>query len=121
QHAARNMKASEETVGQRIKRLREERGWTHRELAAPGCSYAYISRIEKDLRKPSLKVLRILAKKLGVSAQYLETGEKVTPSAERELRLSDAELELRLNRDLERAEEVFRADVERGDEPLLLA
>src|SRR4051812_27335670 len=111
------MRREPETVGQRVRRLREERGWNQRQLAAPGCSYAYISRIEADLRKPSLRVLRILAKKLGVSAHYLETGEEVTPWAVRELRLSDAELEVRLNRNLDRAEEVFRAEVEQGDEP----
>lgn len=115
------MRPGQETVGERIKRLREERGWTHRDLSAPGVGYAYISRIEHGQRKPSLKALRILAKKLGVSAHYLETGEEVTPSVVRELRLSDAELEVRLNRNLERAEDVFRAEVELGDEPPFVA
>ena len=35
-----------ESVGQRLRRLREERGLSQRELSEPGISYAYISRIE---------------------------------------------------------------------------
>jgi Trp operon repressor len=38
------MQAERETVGERIRRLREERGLSQRELAEPGVSYAYLSR-----------------------------------------------------------------------------
>jgi tetratricopeptide (TPR) repeat protein len=38
----------------------------------------------------------MLAKKLGVSADYLETGSEIRDTDERELRIADAELELRL-------------------------
>src|SRR5690348_12404176 len=37
-------------------------------------SYAYISRIEANQRRPSVKALRLLAPKLGVSVHWLETG-----------------------------------------------
>src|SRR5919201_6448004 len=37
---------TEETVGQRIRRLRLSRGLSQRAISAPGVSYAYISRIE---------------------------------------------------------------------------
>ncbi|HEY2544417.1 MAG TPA: helix-turn-helix domain-containing protein [Gaiellaceae bacterium] len=87
---------SGETIGQRLKRLRLERGLSQRELAAPGVSYAYISRIEAGTRQPSVKALRKLAAKLGVSADYLETGSELDPDAARELRLSDLELAVRL-------------------------
>jgi transcriptional regulator with XRE-family HTH domain len=113
--------AESETVGQRVRRLRTERGWTQRELSAPGCSYGYISRIERGDRKPTLKALRVLAKQLGVSTDYLEFGAPVPLAAEAELRVSDAELQLRLNRDLERAEAAFRAEVDRDGEPVLVA
>jgi transcriptional regulator with XRE-family HTH domain len=63
-----------ETVGRRLKRLREERGLSQRELSEPGVSYAYISRIEAGARRPSLTALRKLATRLGVTALYLETG-----------------------------------------------
>jgi len=72
-------------------------------------SYAYVSRIEAGQRDPSLKALRVLARRLGVSLEHLETGVAVTEAQERELRLGDAELELRLGDDLRAAEESFRA------------
>lgn len=64
----------EETVGRRLRRLRHERGLSQRELSSRGVSYAYISRIEAGQRRPSVKALRVLATKLAVSAEYLETG-----------------------------------------------
>src|SRR6266576_2182796 len=88
--------SSTETVGERLRRLRLERGLSQRELSAPGVSYAYISRIEAGARRPSVKALRMLAKKLGVSADYLETGSEIRDIDARELRIADAELELRL-------------------------
>lgn len=88
--------AAGETIGQRLKRLRLERGFSQRELAAPGVSYAYISRIEAGSRQPSVKALRRLAAKLSVTAGYLETGSDLDPAAARELRLSDLELAIRL-------------------------
>src|SRR5436305_961998 len=109
--------AGEESVGQRVRRLRLARGMTQRQLSVPGVSYAYVSRIESGERLPSLKVLRILARRLGVPLDYLETGARVPAAAERELRLGDAELELRLGRDLEKAERVFREELEEEEEP----
>src|SRR5215467_15130061 len=88
--------AAGESIGQRLKRLRLERGLSQRELAAPGVSYAYISRIEAGTRQPSVKALRRLAGKLGVTADYLERGSDLDPASERELRLSDLELAVRL-------------------------
>src|SRR5207237_90558 len=73
-----------------------ERGLSRREPAAPGVSYAYISRIEAGTRQPSVKALRRVAAKLGVSADYLETGSDLDPAAARELRLTDLELAVRL-------------------------
>ncbi len=86
----------DETIGQRLKRLRLERGLSQRELAAPGVSYAYISRIEAGTRQPSVKALRQLAGKLSISPAYLETGSLLDDAAERELTLTDLELAVRL-------------------------
>jgi transcriptional regulator with XRE-family HTH domain len=88
-----------ETIGQRLRRLRLERGFSQRELSSPGVSYAYISRIEAGTRQPSVKALRMLAHKLEVSVEYLETGREVGDAAQRELRLADLELRLRLEPD----------------------
>jgi transcriptional regulator with XRE-family HTH domain len=96
-----------ETVGQRLRRLRRERGLSQRDLASPGVSYAYISRIEAGARRPSVKALRQLAPKLGVSVEYLETGRDLSDRDQRELRLTDAELKLRLEQDSPDAETEF--------------
>ena len=97
-----------ESIGVRLRRLRVERGFSQRELSSPGVSYAYISRIEAGARRPSVKALRQLARKLEVSVEYLETGSDLREVDERELRLADAALELRLADDPEKALEIVR-------------
>jgi tetratricopeptide (TPR) repeat protein len=97
-----------EPIGARLKRLRLERGFSQRELSGPGVSYAYISRIEAGARTPSVKALRMLARKLGVTVEYLETGRDLRDTDERELRIADAELELRLAENVESAEAKLR-------------
>ncbi|HEY6607023.1 MAG TPA: helix-turn-helix transcriptional regulator, partial [Gaiellaceae bacterium] len=98
-----------ENVGARLKRLRLDRGLSQRDLSSPGVSYAYISRIEAGARTPSVKALRKLAQKLNVSVEYLETGRDTRDVDERELRLADAELDLRLGGDIAVAEERIAA------------
>src|SRR6266542_6901883 len=93
-----------EGVGARLKRLRLQRGLSQRDLSSPGVSYAYISRIEAGARTPSVKALRKLAQKLDVSVEYLETGRDIRDVHDRELRLADAELQLRLDADPDAAE-----------------
>jgi len=78
-----------ESIGQRLRRLRLERGLSQRELSSPGISYAYISRIEKDVRTPSVKAMRRIAEKLGVTVEHLERGQP-TPT---ELGVADAGVE----------------------------
>jgi len=98
---------AEETIGERIRRLRLERGLSQRALAGPGVTYAYISRVELGQRSPSMKALRVLARSLGVSAEYLETGRELADAASRELRLGEAELALRIEQDASAAEAAF--------------
>ncbi len=64
-------------LGQRIRERRKSLGVTQEELArALGVTPQHISAIEKDKRVPSLKFVFILAKELGVSIDYLVSGEK---------------------------------------------
>src|SRR5215216_5137143 len=98
-----------EGVGSRLKRLRLQRGLSQRDLSSPGVSYAYISRIEAGARTPSVKALRKLAQKLAVSVEYLETGKDIREVDDRELRLADAELELRLGEQASAAEPKLEA------------
>jgi transcriptional regulator with XRE-family HTH domain len=100
---------TDETIGARVRRLRQARGMSQRALSGPGISYAYVSRIEAGQRNPSLKAIRLLARRLGVTPEYLETGSKIPAAKEQELRIADAELELRLGRDVDRAEATLTA------------
>ena len=88
-----------ETIGERLRRLREAQGLTQRDLIAPGVSAQYISKIERGQRNASVKALRKIAPKLGITAQYLETGSDIPDAEVREFWLDDAELALRLGND----------------------
>src|SRR4051794_8544729 len=103
-----------ETVGERLRRLRKERRLSQRDLSSPGITYAYISRIEAGARTPSVKALRMLAQKLGVTPEYLETGSTLGGGELRKLQLAEQELRLRLEGDLdEEAVEEALVDAER--------
>jgi transcriptional regulator with XRE-family HTH domain len=88
-----------ETIGERLRRVRIERGLTQRALACDGVSHAHISRIEAGTREASVKALRLLAARLGVTADYLELGADSDDRASIERALADAELALRLGTD----------------------
>jgi len=102
----------EETIGERVRRLREDRRLTQRDVASPGVSPQYISRIEHGDRNPSVKALRKLAAKLGVSAEVLESGQDPAATELRSFRLADAELALRLGEDPTALEATFRTLLE---------
>src|SRR5277367_5104629 len=110
---------AQETISERLKRLRLERGLSQRALATRGVSYAYISRIELGDRVPSMKALRALSAKLGVTADYLETGSDQPAAEARALKLGEAELMLRLDGSVDVAErlliEVLFDAVQHGD------
>src|SRR3954469_25551059 len=80
--------------GARLKASRERAGLSQRQLAFPGCTAAYISRLEAGARVPSLQMVNQLALRLDVAAQWLATG--VEPAASEPSELIDAEVALRL-------------------------
>lgn len=61
-------------VGRRLKEARLAADLSQRELSFPGCSGAYISRLEAGDRVPSLQLLRKLARKLSIDEEFLATG-----------------------------------------------
>lgn len=84
-----------ETLGARVRRLRLERGLSQREISAPGATYAYISRIEAGQRGPAYKTIRVIAAKLNVLPEFLETGRNATATddlAERAFKMTDGAL-----------------------------
>ncbi len=83
-------------VGKRLREARERAGLSQRALSFPGCTPAYISRIEAGQRIASLQLLTELGRRLGVSASYLATGREAD-SAESPAALVEAEVALRLD------------------------
>ncbi len=92
-------------VGRRLRAARNQAGLSQRALAFPGCSSGYISRIEDGQRIPSLQLLRELGRRLGVSADYLATGDSRAAEASP---LTDAQIALRLD-EVDEAERLFEA------------
>jgi transcriptional regulator with XRE-family HTH domain len=82
-------------VGRRLKDARLAAGLSQRQLSFPGCSAAYISRLEAGDRVPSLQLLRKLAVKLNADEQYLATGVERIQQPPPEL--IEAEVERRLS------------------------
>ncbi len=102
---------SPRAVGERLKAARERAGLSQRQLSFPGCSPAYISRIESGDRIPSLQLLRELGRQLGVSEDYLATGSEI--QGEPGGALVEAEVALRLN-ELDEAERLYSSLLEGG-------
>jgi tetratricopeptide (TPR) repeat protein len=94
----------------RLRETRERAGLSQRGLAKDICTPAYISRLEKGERIPSLQLLRQLAERLGADADELASGVPRTTSDP----LFDAELALRLG-ETDEARRGFRAALDRGD------
>jgi transcriptional regulator with XRE-family HTH domain len=68
-------------VGARLHVARKAAGISQRELAFPGCSAAYISRIERGERIPSLQVMRELARRVGIGEAELAYGREPIDAA----------------------------------------
>jgi len=81
-------------VGQRLRAAREAAGLTQRDLATTDCTPAYISRIEKGERVPSLQLMREFAARLGVSDDYIAYGSAGRPRSG--FTLAEARVALRL-------------------------
>jgi tetratricopeptide (TPR) repeat protein len=93
-------------VGRRLRQTRVDAGLSQRALAFPGCTPAYISRIEAGQRIPSLQLLREMATRIGVDVEYLARGDAANAAVTDPL--AEAELGLRLG-DVDSARERFAA------------
>jgi tetratricopeptide (TPR) repeat protein len=92
-------------VGKRLRQARLDAGLSQRALSFPGCTPAYISRIEAGERVPSLQLIHEFARRLHVTPEFIATGVDVQDEHDE---LVGAEVALRLG-ELDVAEDVFRA------------
>lgn len=74
-----------------IRRIRKSKGWTLAELEGKtGLSRAYLSLIERDVRPPSLKILKRISEAFEMDYREFLGGEKDSPSlTQRVARLED--------------------------------
>lgn len=75
----------DETLGQRIHRVRQERGISLAKVSGPDFSRAFLHQVEHGQSQPSTRVLRVIAGRLGTEVDYLLEGR--LPGVERELAL----------------------------------
>lgn len=122
----RDMQARSRTIGQDIRALRKARGLTLTDLAEPvGRSVGWMSQVERDLSRPSIDELRLLAKVLGVNlslffgqaaADESELGRIVRKGARRQLGGGDGLSEELLSPDLTDDFEMFHSTFHAGAE-----
>ncbi|GAA4234797.1 hypothetical protein GCM10023075_54100 [Streptosporangium album] len=84
----------QDLVGQRIKAVRRQRGFSQAQLAHPELSDSYVSLIESGKRTPTPAVLELLAEKLDCSLTYLVNGVTAEQMEEIEIGLRYAQLAL---------------------------
>jgi transcriptional regulator with XRE-family HTH domain len=80
--------------GSRLRSMRARRGLSQIELAGSELSNAYVSRLESGQRRPDAKIIRVLAKRLDTSPDFLVRG--IEPEDQRELQLKLRFIELAL-------------------------
>jgi len=101
-------------AGHRLKEARLAAGLSQRQLAFPGCSAAYISRLEAGQRVASLQLLRKIAAKLSADEEYLATG--VAREHPRPVELVEADVALRLD-DLDTARDLYERALQTSADP----
>lgn len=75
-------------MGQRIRRLRHDRGMSLAAVSGGDFSRAFLNQVELGRSQPSTRVLRVIAGRLGTEVDYLLEGR--LPAMERELALEQA-------------------------------
>lgn len=81
-------RAPSETLGQRIRRLRLERGLSLAKVSGGDFSRAFLNQVELGRSQPSTRVLRVIAGRLDTQVDFLLEGRQ--PGVDRELALERA-------------------------------
>src|SRR5437667_12752757 len=74
-----------ETLGQRIRRIRNDHGRSLAKVVRDDFSRAFLNQVEMDKTRPSIRLLRVIAERLGTEVEYLLEGHEA--GVERELAL----------------------------------
>src|SRR4029077_19973073 len=77
--------ARKETLGQRIRRIRQLRAMSLAKVSGGDFSRAFLNQVELGRSQPSTRVLRVIAGRLGTEVDYLLEGR--LPNRDRELAL----------------------------------
>jgi transcriptional regulator with XRE-family HTH domain len=80
----------QETLGERIRRLRQQRGLSLAKVSGEDFSRAFLNQVEMGRSQPSTRVLRVIAGRLGTEVDYLLEGRP--PNLDRELALERARI-----------------------------
>src|SRR2546427_2745733 len=104
-----------ETLGQRIKRIRTDRGMSLAKVVGDDFSRAFLNQVELGKARPSIRVLRIIAERLGTEVEYLLEGREA--GIERELALEKGRV-LLLQGEARRALLALRPAINTYDWPL---
>jgi len=104
-----------ESLGDRVRKLRMERGMSLAKVAGADFSRAFLNQVELNKSRPSVRVLRVIADRLGTPVDYLLDGS--TPSLDRQIALEKARLELARG-DLRRCLSVIEPALDAKEWPL---
>jgi transcriptional regulator with XRE-family HTH domain len=104
-----------ETLGQRIRRVRHERGMSLAKVCGSDFSRAFLNQVELGRSQPSTRVLRVIAGRLGTEVDYLLEGRQL--HLEKELALEKARV-LLARGDARRALLALRPALDSPDWPL---
>ncbi len=84
--------AEKETLGQRIRRIRQQRGMSLASVGGEDFTRAFLNQVELGKARPSVRVLRVIADRLGTEVDYLLEGKE--RGVDRELSLEKARVML---------------------------
>lgn len=104
-----------ETLGQRIRRIRHQRGLSLASVGGEDFTRAFLNQVEMGKARPSVRVLRVIAERLGTDVDYLLEGKP--GSVDRELALERARV-LYLKGQPQRALQALGPALESFDYPL---
>ena len=104
-----------ESLGDRIRRLRHDRGLSLAKVCGGDFSRAFLNQVEKGHSRPSIRLLRVIAERLQAPVEYLIDGG--LPSLDKQIALEQARIAL-ADGDHRQALALLEPVADAGDWPL---